>query len=200
MCRASRLVVLGGIIYINCIPTIVCIKVSNNLVKISKIVSIASLARLQLKSEFRQAINNPILLLIDIDVLNFLYKHQSSEMLIRLFIYPRAILIIRLFLTIFRKVKLSTYFHFTRNVTHAWTMFYFTGRSLKRMQNSTEKQGLRRVFSECGIWPKYNAGFGKTQNFRRDTGFDRSSGSGNAKILARDALLGKKTVFGTEMT
>lgn len=139
MCRASRLVVLGGIIYINCIPTIVCIKVSNNLVKISKIVSIASLARLQLKSEFRQAINNPILLLIDIDVLNFLYKHQSSEMLIRLFIYPRAILIIRLFLTILRKVKLSTYFHFTRNVTHAWTMFYFTGRSLKRMQNSTEK-------------------------------------------------------------
>ena len=28
----------------------------------------ASLARLQLKSEFRQAINNPTLLLIDIDV------------------------------------------------------------------------------------------------------------------------------------
>lgn len=74
----------------------------------------ASLALLQLKSEFRQAINNPTLLLIDIDVLNFfLYKHQSSEMLMRLFIYPKAILIIRLFLTIFMKVKLSTYFHLT---------------------------------------------------------------------------------------
>ena len=31
----------------------------------------ASLALLQLKSEFRQAINNPTLLLIDIDVVNF---------------------------------------------------------------------------------------------------------------------------------
>ena len=78
-CRASRLVVLGGIIYINCIPTIVCIKVSNNLVKISKIVSMASLARLQLKSEFRQAINNPTLLLIDIDVLNFFYINTNLQ-------------------------------------------------------------------------------------------------------------------------
>lgn len=71
-------------------------------------------------------------------------------------------------------------------------MFYFTGRSLKIMQNSTEKQGLEGYF--------LNAGSGKTQNFRRDTGFDRSSGSGHAKILARDALLGKKTVLGIEMT
>lgn len=71
LCRTSRLVVLGGIVYINCIPTIACINVSNKVVKISKIVSMASLARLQLKSEFRRAINNPTLLLIDIDVLNF---------------------------------------------------------------------------------------------------------------------------------
>ena len=65
------------------------------------------------------------------------------------------------------------------------------------MQNSTEKQGLEGYFLNAGFERKYRAGFGKTQNFRQDTGFDRSSGSGHAKILA---LLGKKTVFGIEMT
>ena len=125
-------------------------------------------------------------------------------MLIRLFIYPKAILIIRLFLTIFMKVKLSTYFHLTgkrrnRNVTHAnHVLFYWE--VLKKNAKFHRKTGSRRVFSECGVWAKYSAGFGKTQNFRRNTGFDRSSGSGHAKILAWDALLGKKTVFGIEMT
>ena len=125
-------------------------------------------------------------------------------MLMRLFIYPKAILIIRLFLTIFMKVKLSTYFHLTgkwrkRNVTHAnHVLFYWE--VLKKNAKFHRKTGSRRVFSECRVWAKYSAGFGKTQNFRRNTGFDRSSGSGHAKILAWDALLGKKTVFGIEMT
>ena len=39
-------------------------------------------------------------------------------------------------------------------------MFYFTGRSLKRMQNSTEKQGLEGFF--------LNAGF--ERNIVRDSG------------------------------
>ena len=125
-------------------------------------------------------------------------------MLMRLFIYPKAILIIRLFLTIFMKVKLSTYFHLTgkrrkTNVTHAnHVLFYWE--VLKKNAKFHRKTGSRRVFSECRVWAKYSAGFGKTQNFRRHTGFDRSSGSGHAKILAWDALLGKKTVFGIEMT
>ena len=46
---------------------------------------------------------------------------------------------------------------------------------------------------------RYTAGFGKMPNVLTDKGFYSFSGSRFAQILARDAVLGKKTLFGIEM-
>ena len=60
------------------------------------------------------------------------------------------------------------------------------------------------VLLGSGVWPKYSGRFGKKQDFLsvlegiRD--LIATSEAGFAKLLARNAVLGKETVFGTEMT
>ena len=63
-------------------------------------------------------------------------------------------------------------------------------------------EDLKGYFRDTGFDPKYSAGFGKTRIYLRDTRFNCSSGRGMvfAKILPRDSILGKKTVFGREIT
>lgn len=68
------------------------------------------------------------------------------------------------------------------------------------------KPGSESVFSGSEIWPKYRAGFEKTQKFLdgiRDVASSRREArfaSNFQWILAWDTLLGKKTVFRKEIT
>ena len=72
-------------------------------------------------------------------------------------------------------------------------------------QTFSQKEDLRtgswKVLSGSGNWPKYNAEFGKKYNAKcLDRIWDLTAfrESGFAKIVARDAVLGKKTVFGIQ--
>ena len=61
------------------------------------------------------------------------------------------------------------------------------GKLAEHSKRKKLKQGPGRVFSGSGIWPKYGAGFGKTQNILTGFGFDCYEGSGIHQIWVRDA-------------
>ena len=57
------------------------------------------------------------------------------------------------------------------------------------------------VFSGCGIWPKYSAGFGKTQNFLTGCGIRPLLGKWDSpKSWQCMRYWKRKTLFGMEMT
>ena len=72
------------------------------------------------------------------------------------------------------------------------------GVNVRTVYQSDAKPGSGKALSGSGNWPKNSrAGFGKTQNIRDLTATREARFT---KILARDAILGKKTIFGMEMT
>ena len=71
------------------------------------------------------------------------------------------------------------------------------GVNVRTVYQSDAKPGSGKALSGSGNWPnKSRAGFGKTQNMRDLT---TTREARFTKILARDAILGKKTIFGMEM-